>query len=536
MASRKGRTGQPIRGLLLDLARLTERHKFYFDLLPHLARWGFNTLWLHFVDDQGVVLRLDSHPELASRYALAKAEMRRLIRAAGRLGIDVVPEVESLGHARYITSLRRYAHLADGDPTFLNAVCPSHPQTIELLDDILTEVAELFDSPYVHAGLDEVDFGGCKRCARRGRGRPKWWIYAEHVKAVHRILASRGKRMIMWADHVEHAPAMLRALPKDIVMAHWHYRDVPTAGTRRSLRAGFDVILSPAICHWGNVVLSDEGNYANLDETLRVAASLPGRGAMGIVNTWWVPWRGLRDAYLPAVAYTGRVLRTGRPAGKPAFARQFAREHFGLRGRAAGEALWAVQAVPLATLELKALLPDSAADVFDAISLASAEGFAARVDAARQAADALDRAAAKVRSNRPHFEAIRLAGRIKAACLDNGLALAEFQALAAEAEVLRDREKPPAQVLAPLEKARGRLAELVRRLERVCKAAEKEWDRTRHRDDPRKAVANRRAESCERDMLLGRLVRSRDYLQAVAKEFSRRLRSCRPAAMMPGWP
>jgi len=37
-----------------------------------------------------------------------------------------------------------------------NAICPSHPETLEILSDIITEVADLFDSPYLHAGLDEV--------------------------------------------------------------------------------------------------------------------------------------------------------------------------------------------------------------------------------------------------------------------------------------------------------------------------------------------------------------------------------------------
>ena len=148
MAIKTSRKQIGIRGLMVDPARLTERHEFYFDLLESMAAWGMNTLWWHFADDDGFVLKLKSHPELATPYAFSRSEMRRLIDAAGKLGIDVVPEVESLGHARYITRLRQYAHLADGstDGSGLNAVCPSHPDTLDILGEIIAEVAEVFDS------------------------------------------------------------------------------------------------------------------------------------------------------------------------------------------------------------------------------------------------------------------------------------------------------------------------------------------------------------------------------------------------------
>lgn len=56
----------PIRGLLTDPARLTRRRESYFQLLPQLAEWGCNTLWLHFCDDEGQAFRFRSHPELGS--------------------------------------------------------------------------------------------------------------------------------------------------------------------------------------------------------------------------------------------------------------------------------------------------------------------------------------------------------------------------------------------------------------------------------------------------------------------------------------
>ncbi|MHC4718709.1 MAG: family 20 glycosylhydrolase, partial [Planctomycetota bacterium] len=50
-----------VRGIMVDPARLVERHEFYFDLLEQMAAWGLNTLWWHFDDDEGFMLALDGH-------------------------------------------------------------------------------------------------------------------------------------------------------------------------------------------------------------------------------------------------------------------------------------------------------------------------------------------------------------------------------------------------------------------------------------------------------------------------------------------
>ena len=42
----------PHRGVMLDMARLTERHEYYSWLLPWLKRWGYNLLHLHITEDQ----------------------------------------------------------------------------------------------------------------------------------------------------------------------------------------------------------------------------------------------------------------------------------------------------------------------------------------------------------------------------------------------------------------------------------------------------------------------------------------------------
>jgi hypothetical protein len=514
-----------VRGLMLDSARLTERHDFYFDLLPQLARWGFNTLWWHFVDDEGFALKLEGHPEIASSYAFSKPEMRRFLAAAKRVGIEVVPEVECLGHARYLTQLKGYAHLEDGRGELFNAICPSHPETLPLLEEIVTEVADLFDSPFFHAGLDEVNLAGCRRCQKRGSGKPGWWIYTEHVKAMHQIITACGKRMIMWADHVEQSPKMLRELPKDIILAHWQYRQVQPEALRRSVAAGFQVFAAPSLWHSDDVIQPNAAHFRNLDEMVAAATPLSGRGLLGVVNTWWTPWRGLRDSTLLTIAYTGHALRHRKPLARPAFARQFAREYFALQHAPVARALWDLHELPIHLKELRSLLFVSQDDVRNVLALAQTPELASRLQKTRVAVAALETGRAAVRRHRAQYHAALLAAQVAATCLELGHGLLAAHQAWCEADRLQRQRIDRAPVASRLDQAADTLDDLAKRLDTTYRNVVREWDRTRHPMDIKKGVRNVDHTPCPDDALLGRLWRCQVYLtkqrQALRRQTNR---------------
>jgi hypothetical protein len=484
MATRWTGSGFEIRGLMLDPGRLVERHDFYFNLLPDLARWGYNTLWWHFCDDEGFALKLKSHPELATPFAFSRAETRRLVEAARQHGIEVIPEVESLGHTLSITRLPRYAHLFNGRPFGHNAICPSHPDTLPLLRDIFAEAAGLFDSPYLHAGLDESDLSGCPRCARRGRGRPEWWVLAEHILAVHRIVTGLGKRMVMWADSVEKHPAMLKVLPRDIVMLHWHYGAVPAEKILPSARAGFQVLCAPAIS--GVVLQPHAAAFRNVADNVAMAGRLPRKAGLGVVTCWWESARNLRDTYPLAAAYAGAAMR-GRRAPEPrSFARRFCREYFGLRDAAAADALWRLHELVPDRGQMKFLYPDSLPDVHEGLNVAAESGFDARAVEAAQALEILHRARGKVIRHRAEFDAYLLAGRITADAYENGRALRELNRCYARALGLAEYKAPRTLVQAELAPALPRLEARAKEIVALTEAAAREWDRTRHPRDRKK--------------------------------------------------
>ncbi len=57
---------QPLRGLMLDAARLVESQEYYRRFLDFCAEWSVNAVIFRLTDDQGCALRFRSHPELVT--------------------------------------------------------------------------------------------------------------------------------------------------------------------------------------------------------------------------------------------------------------------------------------------------------------------------------------------------------------------------------------------------------------------------------------------------------------------------------------
>ena len=373
--------GFDIRGVMLDPARLMDRKGEYFSLLPHLKDWGYNLLHLHLTDDPGSRLVFPRRPELAPAEeegsAFTPEEMRELVSQARELGIEVMPEIESLGHTRFITDNPRYRELAEPVPKGgFNAVCPHHPQTRRILEDILADTAEIFDHPVIHVGLDEVRFGDCPRCreasglrraegasAPQAGGASSEALFAYHARWVHDVVRSLGRRPAMWGDHILKSEEIARAVERDVLVYDWHYDPRVDPSSMESLTsAGFEVIEAPASVCWRSRLGPTGENVANLRHSaaeslaFRSSAEAAGeKGLSGVVNTVWVPWRFLSGMVDPAIAFAGHLLVSGEESSS--FAQEFAESFYGLRkGGPAGEAVFALYEALLPRGDFDAIL------------------------------------------------------------------------------------------------------------------------------------------------------------------------------------
>lgn len=226
------------RGMHLDPTRTwiaPERIKRYIDLF---ARHKLNKLHLHLADDEGWRIEIKSHPELATvggfrggdspvravygkwgeKYGgyYTQEELRGLIAYAAECNIEIIPEIDLPGHSRAIAQLHpeilcRYTPDTSASNGYdeRSAWCVAREENYALLADILGEVCDLFPSPYIHVGGDEVEMSQWQRCPdcqalmqREGMTRPHQ-LEDRFMARVAEILRVRGKRPAVWNEAVD---------------------------------------------------------------------------------------------------------------------------------------------------------------------------------------------------------------------------------------------------------------------------------------------------------------------------------------------
>ncbi len=177
------------RGLMLDVCRhffSVEFVKKYIDLM---AAYKLNNFHWHLTDDQGWRIEIKKYPrltEIGSQRAqtlignfhdrtpqqfdntpyggfYTQDQIRDVVKYAADRYINIVPEIEMPGHSE--AALAAYPELSC-DPSlnykvaqtwgvFHDIYCPSD-KTFSFLQDVLTEVMDLFPSKYIHVGGDEA--------------------------------------------------------------------------------------------------------------------------------------------------------------------------------------------------------------------------------------------------------------------------------------------------------------------------------------------------------------------------------------------
>ena len=536
-----------INGVMIDCVRITERYDYYRKLIPQLAEWGYNTLFWHFTDDQGCALRLKSRPELSSRYALTRDQTQRLIRLAARHGIEVIPEVESLGHTLYITHLKRYRHLFEGSATHFNAMCPSHPQTLEILRDVLAETAEIFPSDFLHVGLDEVQFGSCPRCRRRKL--PDWRLFADHVEAIHEIVTGLGKRMILWGDHLVKDARIARRVPRDCLVAHWDYfaeRPIER-DSRKLLDLGFEVLGCPATGRVFTTTVPDETNLANIRGFARIGhkhrstklteirstklTEIRRRGVVGMVNTVWCPERQLGCSTHWGIAL-GAALFDSPKVDERKVCERFVGDRYGLsRGAAAARAIRELHAAAPGLLMLRKVLIEKAATHAHSITPEDVAEAARRRAMLAAAGKRLAAAKPRVTRNKGEFAMWILAAEL----LDEQLSRFQmWQDVALldhlRQEALKRRDAPAAKQIS--RDTAAVLGGAARRARRSATRAERDWKRVRHAADPRRF--GRDGYVRQGTALPGLLDRTATFIERMAARAKRIGRTGRGRLGLPG--
>ena len=261
------------RGMHLDVGRHlfpVETIKKYIDLL---ALHKMNYFHWHLTEDQGWRIEIKKYPRLTEAGSVRKEtvighagrkpnqfdgkpyggfytqdEIRDVVSYAASRFITVIPEIEMPGHS--LAALAAYPELScTGGPfevgktwgIFEDVYCAGMEETFSFLEDVLTEVFDLFPSPYIHIGGDECPktrWQKCRLCQKRIKDeglKDEHELQSYFIRRIEKFALSKGRRIIGWDEILEGGLA-----PEATVMS---WRGVK--GGIEAARQNHDVIMTP---------------------------------------------------------------------------------------------------------------------------------------------------------------------------------------------------------------------------------------------------------------------------------------------------
>jgi len=233
------------------------------------ARFKYNAVVIEFWSS----LESKKRPETAYDNAYTPEQIRPLVRLGHALGLEMIPMLNSWGHANGMRTwssehvvLDRYPQRKDLYEPNGWSFCLSNPEVYDHLTDRYEELLELFAPVrYFHLGLDEAwgHLGLKENIACRG-DQPLELI-TQHLDKLHAYFAERKIKVFMWHDMFlqrDHpqlgrlSPAnsippidthlILPKLPRDVIIAAWNYSYTPEWPVPKYFHdKGFPVVVSP---------------------------------------------------------------------------------------------------------------------------------------------------------------------------------------------------------------------------------------------------------------------------------------------------
>lgn len=265
-------TDQPrfsYRGMMLDVSRHFFSKEFVKKQIDALAHYKLNRLHLHLTDAAGWRVEIKKYPRLTQFAAwrefpvwkewwdsgrqykeegdkdahggyYTQDDIRELLAYAAARYVTIIPEIEMPAHSEEV--LTAYPELSCTHEPYKQAdFCVGNEKTFEFLENVLTEVMQLFPSEYIHVGGDEAgkaSWPTCPLCQERMKQEGLKDVNELQSYLIHRIerfLNAHGRKLLGWDEILDGGLA-----PNAAVMS---WRGIE--GGMKAVNAGHPAVMTP---------------------------------------------------------------------------------------------------------------------------------------------------------------------------------------------------------------------------------------------------------------------------------------------------
>lgn len=226
------------RGMHLDVSRHFFPIDFIKKYIDYIAMYKMNMFHWHLTDDQGWRIEIKKYPKLTEigawrngsmvghyneqrfntvRYGgyYSQEEIKEVVNYAQQRHVTIVPEIEMPGHS--LAALAAYPEysctggpfeVAKGWGVLDDVFCPKD-ETFSFLENILSEVMDLFPSKYLHIGGDEspkIRWKNCSHCQsliRKEGLKDEHELQSYFIQRIEKFVNSKGRKIIGWDEILE---------------------------------------------------------------------------------------------------------------------------------------------------------------------------------------------------------------------------------------------------------------------------------------------------------------------------------------------
>jgi hexosaminidase len=264
------------RGFMLDVSRHFFPKEDVLRMIDNLALHKINTLHLHLVDDQGWRIEIKKYPKLTEVGAwrvdredkhwnsrpkqrtgeqatyggfYTQEDIKEMVAYAQKNFITIVPEIEMPAHVtsalaaypQYSCTGGPFTVLPGGIWPITDIYCAGNDSVFPFLEDVLSEVIDLFPSKYIHIGGDEAtktEWDKCLKCKKRIKTeglKNAGELQSYFIKRIEKFVNSKGRVLLGWDEILE------GGLPTEATVMSWRGFE----GGVEAARQGHDVVMTP---------------------------------------------------------------------------------------------------------------------------------------------------------------------------------------------------------------------------------------------------------------------------------------------------
>ncbi|MCK9343385.1 MAG: family 20 glycosylhydrolase, partial [Massilibacteroides sp.] len=290
--------------------------KFVKQYIDMMALHGMNVFHWHLTDDQGWRIEIKKYPKLTEIGSVrlqtvlgrnsdiydgkpytgfyTQDDAREIVRYAAERYITVIPEIDMPGHME--AALTAYPELGcTGGPyqviqewgVFPDILCAGKENTFQFMEDVISELIDIFPAKYFHIGGDEAPKTRWQKCPDCQKRIKEQQIVADNkvsaedklqgyfTTRVEKFLNDHGRQLIGWDE------ILGSEVNQSATIMSWRGAEPGAVAARQ----GHDVIMTPTTyCYFdyyqtdnqrneplligGNVPIEKTYNFEPVDSTL----------------------------------------------------------------------------------------------------------------------------------------------------------------------------------------------------------------------------------------------------------------------------